>query len=378
MLWAAVMRIARALRILGYVLLVIMALPEVMDQDVVAGPKIAKWLVAYALFGIAFHVSASAPEGARKRRVIALAAMMPPLLAMAHIIPCHFGALSLIIVASQVALVLSPAVTGVWMLAQSLCVGFCLLSSETFSDALAEVIALGGFQAFAAVAVYLARREAEAMQDLARTNAELRATRALLAETSRVNERTRIARELHDVLGHDLTALRLQLEVATHVGEGKAPAHVAKAQEVSERLLANVRDVVTAMRATPPPDLGAALRALADGIPALRVHLDLPEPFALDDPARAHCVLRCVQEIVTNALRHARAQNLWISVACGEDGAISVDARDDGCGAAVVRSGGGLSGMRSRLEEMGGFLRVASAPSFAVSARLPAARGAGS
>jgi signal transduction histidine kinase len=372
------MRIARALRILGYVLLVVMALPQMMDTDVTSGPKFAKWLVAYALFGIAFHVSASAPEGARKRRLMALAAMMPPLLAMALIIPCHFGSLSLIIVASQVALVLSPAVTGAWVLVQSLCVALCLVRTESVMDSLAEVIALGGFQAFAAVAVYLARREAEAKQDLAQTNAELRATRALLAETSRVNERTRIARELHDVLGHDLTALRLQLEVATHVGDEKAPSHVAKAQEVSERLLANVREVVTAMRSTPPPDLGSALRVLAEGVPGLRVHLDLPEPFALEEPARAHCVLRCVQEIVTNALRHARAQNLWIKIARGEDGAISVDARDDGCGATVVRTGGGLSGMRARLEEMGGFLNVASAPSFAVSARLPAARGVGS
>jgi signal transduction histidine kinase len=378
MLWPEVMRIARALRILGYVLLVIMALPQMIDSGDWSGPKIARWLVAYALFGIAFHVSASAPEGARMRRLLALAAMMPPLFAMALIIPCHFGSLSLIIVASQVALVLSPTVTGVWMLVQSLLVGFCLLRTESLADAAAEVIALAGFQAFAAVAVYLARQEAEAKQDLAQTNAELRATRALLAETSRVNERTRIARELHDVLGHDLTALRLQLEVATHVGEGKAPSHVAKAQEVSERLLANVRDVVTAMRATPPPDLGAALRVLAEGVPGLRVHLDVPQPFALEDPARAHCVLRCVQEIVTNALRHARAQNLWIEIARGEDGAISVDAKDDGCGAAVVRTGGGLSGMRARLEEMGGFLSVASAPSFVVSARLPAARGAGS
>jgi signal transduction histidine kinase len=370
------MRIARALRILGYVLLAIMALPQLIDRDTVWSPKLAHWLIAYALFGIAFHVSANAPEGARRRRLVALFAMMPPLLAMARIIPCHFGSLSLIIVASQVALVLSPMVTGVWMVAQTLCVTFCLMGSETLADALAEVIALGGFQAFAAVAVYLARREAEARQDLAQTNAELCATRTLLADTSRLHERTRIARELHDVLGHDLTALRLQLEVARSVDDEKAPAHVAKAHEVSERLLANVRDVVGAMRATVAPDLGAALRVLAAGVPGLKVHLELPEPLALEDPARAHCVLRCVQEIVTNALRHARARNLWIKIACEKDGAVSVDAKDDGCGAAVVRTGGGLSGMRARLEEMGGFLNVASAPSFAVSARLPPARGA--
>jgi signal transduction histidine kinase len=98
----------------------------------------------------------------------------------------------------------------------------------------------------------------------------------------------------------------------------------------------------------------------------------MPDPLTVDDAARAHCVLRCVQEIVTNTLRHARAKNLWIEIAREDDGTISVQAKDDGCGAAVVRAGGGLSGMRARLEEMGGFLRVASEPSFVVTARLPA------
>jgi signal transduction histidine kinase len=236
---------------------------------------------------------------------------------------------------------------------------------------------LAGFQGFAAVAIYLARREAESRMSLARTNAELVATRALLEEASRANERTRIARDLHDVLGHDLTALGLQLEIATHVDGDAAKTHLGKAQDVTARLLSNVREVVGAMRADAGPDLVPALQGLVRDVPGLTIHLDVPDELVVDDPARAQCVLRCVQEIVTNALRHARARNLWIRVERAGD-QISVNARDDGRGAEGVCDGLGLSGMRGRLEELGGLLEVATAPerAFSVVARLPL-RGGG-
>jgi signal transduction histidine kinase len=366
------MRIARALRVLGYVLYLLAALPEALDATLPLSRRLAEWLCVYVLFGVAFHLGASARETDRRRRLVALAIMTPAMLSMAALLPCRFGSLTLVIVASQVALVLTPLQTAAWITLQTLGVGFFICASGDVEDGVGETIALLGFQSFAAVTVYLARRETEAKQALARANAELRATRSLLEETSRVAERARIAREIHDVLGHDLTALGLQLEVATHVTPDKAAPHVAKAQEVSARLLGNVREVVTAMR-TPGPDLSSALRALVEGVAGLSVHLEMPDALAVDDAARAHCVLRCVQEMITNALRHAHAENLWIAIK-QEGGAIAVEARDDGCGAEEVRAGGGLSGMRARLEEMGGWLRVVAEPSraFVVSAWLPA------
>ena len=114
-------------------------------------------------------------------------------------------------------------------------------------------------------------------------------------------------------------------------------------------------------------------------VPGLAVHLDAPEKLLVDDASRAQCVLRCVQEIVTNTLRHARAKNLFIRVESAGD-QIVVDARDDGCGAESVRAGQGLSGMRGRLEEMGGLLEIATAPeqAFSVTARLPLRGGTAS
>jgi signal transduction histidine kinase len=363
-------RITFALRLVGYGLLLVVLVATLIDASYLPRTQLTLWLVAYAGFAIAFHLGASAPVGARTRRLVSLAIATPTMLAMAALLPCHFGALSLVIVASQAALVLSPLQATAWILAQTTVLGYFVCKAYSLDNGIAALIALLGFQSFAAVAVYVARHEAEALQALACANAELRSTRTLLAEASRVNERTRIARELHDVLGHDLTALGLQLEIATHVACDKVPEHVAKARDVNARLLRNVRDVVGKMRTSDGADMREALRTLVEDLPGLTVHLSLPDALFIDDAARAHCVLRCVQEIVTNTLRHARARNLWIKIE-QHAGGLAVDARDDGRGASVLATGNGLSGMRSRLEELGGFLHIAPAPSFALTARLP-------
>jgi signal transduction histidine kinase len=371
------MRFGHAIRAAGYVLLAVVFVPAALDLPHGLDRSLLGWIAAYAVFALAYHAAASAPDGDRRRRQRALAVMIPAMLAMAAILPCHFMSMSLVIVASQAALALTPVQTAALIAGQSVVLGFFLLCGEDdLRQGVSTLLALVAGEGFAAVAVHTARREAEARQALARANAELRATRSLLEEASRINERTRIARELHDVLGHDLTALGLQLEVAMHVPPERAGAHVVKAQEVSTRLLHNVRDVVSTMRTTLGPDLASALRTLVDGVPELKVHLALPDSLCVDDAERGQCILRCVQEIVTNTLRHARAKNLWITIT-RSDGAIGVEARDDGCGAAEVRAGHGLSGMRARLEELGGWLQVAAAPSreFVVSAWLPAREG---
>jgi signal transduction histidine kinase len=259
-----------------------------------------------------------------------------------------------------------------WIALQTAGVALFLVPTCHLQEGFAEVTALAGFQGFAAVAIYLARREADARADLSQANAELVATRSLLDEASRAHERTRIARELHDVLGHDLTALGLQLEIATHVDADAGRTHLTRAQEVNARLLHNVRDVVSAMKSERAPDLSAALRAMVAEVPGLAVHLEADEALLVEDATRAQCVLRCVQEIVTNTMRHARAENLWIRVQ-REGEHITVDARDDGRGAETLCAGQGLTGMRGRLEEMGGLLEIATAPerAFSVTARLP-------
>ena len=213
--------------------------------------------------------------------------------------------------------------------------------------------AYAGFQIFALGRAWMELRERAAREELARANADLRATRALLAESSREAERLRIARDLHDTLGHHLTALSLQLDVAARKLEGSAADHVREAHAISRLLLADVRDVVGRLRENGHPELSAALGMLAAPHGHPRVHVDVPDGFTVEHAAHANALLRCAQEVIINAVRHAHADNVWIQVTTRPEGT-ALDARDDGTGAAAVRPGHGLMGMRERFEEQGG------------------------
>jgi len=243
----------------------------------------------------------------------------------------------------------------------------------TWNDALMQSVLYAGFCVFVFVTSLVARQQSQAREDQRRLNAELRATRALLAESARVNERTRISRELHDLLGHHLTALSLNLEVAGHLVQGTAQEHVNQAHTLARLLLSDVREAVSRLRDDDAIDMAATLLPLADNVPGLRIDMHMPEPFLLDDPERAHVLLRCTQEIITNAVRHAHATVLELDYRI-ENGAVRLRARDDGRGAqAAVAAGNGLRGIRERLDGYGGRLDIDPAPArgFALDLLLP-------
>ena len=200
----------------------------------------------------------------------------------------------------------------------------------------------------------LAYFAAEGMWRLARTQ-------ELQLENERLAERLRISRELHDRLGHHLTALRLNLEVADRSGEA-----LAAARDLSRGLLAEVRGAVEELRDPERVDLCVALRAIAEELPTPRVHVEAPASLSVRDPLCATAILRCA----TNAARHASASNLWFELA-QRNGMLELRARDDGEGAPELRTGNGLRGMRERVEAAGGTLTVDSGAGFAVRASVP-------
>src|SRR6185295_9696641 len=114
-----------------------------------------------------------------------------------------------------------------------------------------------------------------ARDDLARANVALIAAQDLLAQQSRVAERLRIARDLHDAVGHHLTALSLQLEVASHKADGAAAEHVHQAQSIARLLLADVRAAISAERDAAPLDLRPALERMVAATPGPRVELEI-------------------------------------------------------------------------------------------------------
>ncbi|AWH52698.1 sensor histidine kinase [Stenotrophomonas sp. ESTM1D_MKCIP4_1] len=286
------------------------------------------------------------------------------------------GSILMMVAAGVIPWMLSVRLGVLWLLVSQLAVApvyYVLLRFPLF-EAVMQSLLYGGFSMFIFVTSLVARQQTEARDEQRRLNAELRATRALLAESARVNERTRISRELHDVLGHQLTALTLNLEVAGHLAEGQALEHVKRSHTLAKLLLGNVREVVSQLRETGAIDLAAALRPLTENVPSLDIVLDVEEPLNVEDPQRAHVLLRCTQEIITNAVRHAQARHLWIRVYREAPGQVVVEANDDGVGAQRVNAGNGLRGMRERLQQCGGQLQVDTHPGegFRLRATVPA------
>src|SRR5207244_5337022 len=133
----------------------------------------------------------------------------------------------------------------------------------------------------------------------------------------------------------------LNLEAALRRTEGDARSDVEKAQALARRLLGDVRAIVADQRAHDGAGIAQALRTLAGAMPRPRVHLQVSDALRVDDPERSHILLRCTQEIVTNAARHSQAENLWIVVEQTADG-VSIRAHDDGRGSGSERDGVGL------------------------------------
>lgn len=206
-------------------------------------------------------------------------------------------------------------------------------------------------------------------------------------------ERLRIARDVHDSLGHAVAVVTLHAAVAAEALDDDDPAAARRAVEtiraVSRDVLADLRDTVGLMR-TGPSDAPAHTRGLADvpdlvaataaaGVDVRLVVDGDPRPLPAAVEATAH---RVVQEALTNVLRHAQATTVTVTVTSDPE-ALTVTVTDDGrgCGHPAGedgdRGGHGLAGMRERVALLGGRLLAGDRPGggFTVSVLLPVAAG---
>jgi signal transduction histidine kinase len=340
-------------------------------------PGLALLILAYGSFGLIYWQMTRA-LGLRKRRaadIVLLALLTVAAIVVSYQTGSGVGAVLMMIIAGVIPWLVPLKVGVLWLVLQHAALVPIFSKMEGFTPGFAVLQAMTyvGYSSFALVIGLVARQQAEAREEQRRLNSELRATRALLAESSRMSERVRISRELHDLLGHHLTALSLNLEVAGHLTEGRAQEHVRQSHTLAKLLLTDVREAVSEMRDEGTIDLSAAIRTLVDGVPALDIRLDLPDPLRIDDPDRAHVLLRCTQEIITNAVRHAGASTLWLSIA-SDSGEARIQARDDGRGVeGDAVPGNGLRGIRERLAAYGGRLDIITGrgQGFALDIRLP-------
>ncbi|MBN8481092.1 MAG: sensor histidine kinase, partial [Xanthomonadales bacterium] len=177
---------------------------------------------------------------------------------------------------------------------------------------LVYVLAYASFQLFASMVMRSAAQAEGISERLRAANADLLATRGLLAESARDAERLRVARELHDIAGHKLTALKLNLAVLTRDARFADLPQPRLCAQLAEELLADLRMLVARTRSEEGLDLGAALQAVASPFPRPRAHIDIGADARAATLAQAEAILRAAQEALTNSARHSQAQNLWI------------------------------------------------------------------
>ena len=195
-----------------------------------------------------------------------------------------------------------------------------------------------------------------------RVNRELRETREELATLAVAEERLRIARDVHDLLGHSLSVITLKSELAARLLErdpARAADELEEIQAVSREALAEVREAVRGYRGL----------ALADSITRARTALTAagidcelagPQPAL---PADVDAVLAwAVREGTTNVIRHSQARHCEIRIrADDETAALEID--DDGAAAPAPNHGGsGLEGLRERAQRVRGTLEAGARP----------------
>lgn len=273
----------------------------------------------------------------------------------------------LIVVAAQLVLVLPVRRALAWLALFNLTVALAWYErSGSLVQVASWMVPVLGFQVFAGLTGHYAGMSERSREHLAQVNAELLATRHLLEESARGGERLKLSRELHDVAGHKLTALklslaRLQRDRALAAAAPASIEAVAACRQLADELLDDIRSVVSELRAHDGLDLRAALEALARPVAGTRIQVEVGPGLRVDDLAQAEALLRCAQEAITNALRHGRAAE--IRVHClRRDGAIELEVRDDGGAVADPVPGNGLRGMRERVEAVGGALTVQALP----------------
>ncbi len=190
---------------------------------------------------------------------------------------------------------------------------------------------------------------------------ELQAARDEVARLAVADERSRIARDLHDVLGHNLTTITVKASLARKLlerGEAEpAAVEISDVERLSRQSLTDVRATVSAQRRVSLPEELAGARAV---LTAAGIEPVLPQASEDVRPEYSEVFAYVLREAVTNVVRHSGASRCAVSL-----GASWLDVTDDGTSRTSVTegpTGNGLNGIRERLSPLGGSLRVGRAP----------------
>jgi signal transduction histidine kinase len=260
------------------------------------------------------------------------------------------------------------------------------LRFEPWSSALVNGLTAITAILFVSVFADMRRREQQARErgerlvaELEEANVQLAAYATQAEELAMTQERNRLAREIHDNLGHYLTVVNVQIEAARVVMESdpdRALDAMNKAQELTQKGLARVRESVAALRESPVSNrpLGEAIASLVKETRSSGIVTEFTvcgEPQALQKNV-ALALYRAAQEGLTNVCRHARASRVDVLLDYQPE-EVRLEVRDNGVGAAQTTGGFGLLGIRERMQLLGGTLDINTAvgKGFRLTASVP-------
>lgn len=293
--------------------------------------------------------------------IISLSLMVVSALVLLALGPSSFTPILLIVIAAAIAAVYRPGIAVIALVALNLAFLAILVARWRIADLGFILSVYGSVEVFALLTTLERARAERVSRELREVNAQLLATRELLAESARDGERLRVSRELHDVAGHGLTALALNLDLLGQEVPVSKRREWAVSRDLVSKLLSELRSVVANLRRHDGMDVREALRRIAEAFPAPQIHMNLDERVRVDGADRAAAIVRAGQEGLTNAVRHANARNIWLSLSREEE-TLRLEVRDDGTSRGSYVVGHGLRGVQERMDLLGGRVETDIAP----------------
>nr|WP_238937517.1 histidine kinase [Pseudoalteromonas sp. S16_S37] len=200
--------------------------------------------------------------------------------------------------------------------------------------------------------------ERSAKEELALINAKLEATQHLLSNAAAQSERLSLARDLHDEVGHSLTSLIINLDIARRTCTPEQLSQLQACYEQAKQALATTRTIVSDKRNDIGFDLAQSLTQLSKQTPRVAVHLEICPAVKHVQLNTAQCLLKCVQEAITNTLKHAPTATDMDITLQEQNGYLELFIKDNGLLKGAVLLGNGLTGMQERVAQLKGQLDI--------------------
>ena len=298
--------------------------------------------------------------------------------ALAYLIDSNILYILLVIIAGQLPFIFRHSIALTLLVCNHLLLSLIFFIHTTegvsFADVLLQSSLFIAFQMFSFAASRLAVNEALANKRLTLMNAELVSTRALLSDSIRQSERLKISRDLHDICGHQLTALILNLEFAaqqTAQQEGIANPTLLQSKDLARSLLNEIRDIVKTIRQHDQLDLQAALNEIKQVLPGTTLDIEIEQSVTIESHSLAECILRICQEAITNAIKYSVLRHISIVISHNEH-QLDVQIHNRQLHQHRIKYGSGLTSISERAAQFGGTLTITQTPTlFTLAVTLP-------